>query len=111
MDTLTKNIKRTKKLNSFIYILLLSVFILFNSCSATKKWRRALEKEWIGKTKSELVQAFGEPTQINIDSSPGNEIYIYKHIDYTPDIPPNNYTKDFFINKDDLIFKIETYSW
>ena len=87
------------------------LFLVFSSCSTTKQWKKELEKEWIGKTKKELIEKFGEPFQINTEDSPGNEIYIYYHTDFSPDIKPNNYTKDFFINNEGVIFKIETYSW
>jgi hypothetical protein len=53
----------------------------------------------------------GQPNKINTADIPGTEILIYIHQDFTPDIPPNTYSKDFFINKDSIIYKIETYSW
>jgi len=85
--------------------------ILISSCSSTRHWRKELEKEWIGKTKDELISKLGKPTQINNTDIQGTDIYIYTHTDFTPDTPPNNYSKDFFINASGIIYKIETYAW
>lgn len=101
----------TKAFNLRIVIAVLLMIFSLNSCSTTRQWRKELEKEWIGKTKKELIEKLGEPFQINTTDSPGNEIYIYKNTDYTPDIPPNNYTKDFFMDQNGVIYKIEAYSW
>ncbi len=101
----------TKKLPGPLNFFLLLVWLTISGCSSTRQWRRELEEEWLGKTKQELIERYGTPFQINTEDSPGNEIYIYKHHDFTPDIPPNTYTKDFFINQKGIIFKIETYSW
>jgi hypothetical protein len=80
------------------------------ACSATRQWRLRLEKEWLSKTKEELVSKRGKPYAINDTEVKGAEIYIYHHIDFTPDIPPDDYYEDFFINSSGIIYKIETYS-
>lgn len=84
-------------------------FLVALGCSTTRKWRSGLEKEWLQKTKEELVAKRGKPYAINTVDVKGTEIYIYYHSDFTPDIPPNDYYEDFFINSSGLIYKIETY--
>jgi hypothetical protein len=85
------------------------IVVLLSTCSTTKQWRQGLEKEWLGKTKDELVSKRGEPYQINSVDIKGTDIYIYHHIDFTPDIPPNDYYEEFFVNAGGRIYKIETY--
>jgi hypothetical protein len=92
-------------------ILLGCLILSILSCSTTRKWRKELEREWLGKTKTELLDKLGQPDKINTKDVPGTEILIYIHMDFTPDIPPNTYSKDYFINQDGKIYKIETYSW
>ena len=83
------------------------------SCgSLNTKWRKELEKEWLGKTETELIEKLGEPTKTyTVDEFPDTEVYLYHNTDFTPDIKPNNYSKDFFINKKGIIHKIKTYRW
>ncbi len=90
---------------------LICLIFLAMSCSVTKKWRKELEREWIGKSKTELISKLGQPDKINTNDVSGTEILIYIHSDFTPDVLPNTYSKDFFIGKEGKIYKIETYSW
>jgi hypothetical protein len=93
-----------------ILVIIISSNVLI-SCSSTRSWRKELEKTWIGKTKTELVSKKGEPKQINTKDISGTEIYIYTHFDFTPDISPNEYAEEYFINQKGIIYKIETYAW
>ncbi|WP_422104818.1 hypothetical protein [Winogradskyella sp.] len=91
---------------------LILIAVVLSCGSANNKWRKELEKEWLGKSKSELIEKYGEPTKIyTVDEFPETEVYLYHHTDFTPDIPPNNYSKDFFINKNGIIHKVKTYRW
>jgi hypothetical protein len=92
-------------------IFTISILIIGIACSTTREWRKELKQEWIGKSKKELLMKLGQPNKLNTVDVPDTEILIYIHQDFTPDIPPNTYSKDFFINKDSIIYKIETYSW
>jgi len=96
-------------LKNLLTILVLTTVI--SACSTTRHWRKELEKTWIGKTKDELVSKRGKPDQINSSDVKGTDIYIYIKTDFTPDIPPNNYSEDFFVNGKGIIYKIETYRW
>lgn len=90
--------------------LLVSISALLFGCSPTRKWRVGLEKNWLSKNKEELVAKRGKPYQIKDIDGKGAEIYIYHHSDFTPDILPNDYYEEFFINKSGIIYKIETHS-
>ena len=83
---------------------------MLSACSSTSHWRKGLEKEWIGKTKDELVSKRRAPAQINTTNIKGTSIYIYSHRDFTPDIPPNEYFEEYYINSTGIIYKIKTYS-
>jgi len=95
-----------KKLIYFVIV----VGTLLLACGTTRQWRKGLENEWLGKTKEELVTKRGKPYQINSTDIKGTDFYIYHHIDFTPDIPPNDYYEEFFVNASGKIYKIETYS-
>ena len=94
-----------------LYLRALLICFAVYSCSGPRSWRKELEKEWLGKSREELISVLGEPDYTNTTSVPGTEILIYVHVDFSPDIPPNNYSKDFFIGQKGLIYKVETYSW
>jgi len=94
-------------MKKFCIIFLLTIGV--SACSSTSHWRKALEKEWIGKTKDELVSKRKAPAQINSDTK-GISIYIYMHRDFTPDILPNEYYEEFYVNSSGIIYRIKTYS-
>lgn len=83
---------------------------IFTSCDVTRAWRNRLKQEWVGKTKEELLAKRGKPYQISSVDIKGTNIYIYHTTDFTPDIPPNNYYEEYFINDKNIIYKIETYA-
>jgi hypothetical protein len=91
------------------FAVVIAVSVLASACGSMRKWRTDLEKEWLNRTREELVSKRGQPYAINKVDVKDTEIYIYHHTDFSPDIPPNDYYEDFFINKAGTIYKIETY--
>ncbi len=81
------------------------------SCGYTYKYRKQLEKEWLGKNIHDITAKYGMPDYINIKDVPGTTIYIYVETDFTPDIPPNHISKDFWFKEDSVVYKVESFSW
>jgi len=89
---------------------ILIIISLFWGCGTTKQWRIRLENEWLNKSKDALVAKRGKPFEINSVDVKGTEIYIYHHTDFTPEIAPNDYYEDYFINSAGIIYKIKTFA-
>lgn len=101
-------------MNRFLAACFLTVILI--SCGPSQKVMDAKEdalfNKWIGHSKSELIQAWGQPDSVNADGKKG-EILIYKErIDYKS-VMNENYTgkqysfrKEMYINADSVI-----YSW
>lgn len=88
-------------------ILALSMAITLAACAGGdrtqgKSYTEAV-KSWQGRTGAELVDSWGEPTEVS-DGSKGNKIYVYKTEFYTNNTNTMNYcTTQFQVDKKDKI--------
>jgi hypothetical protein len=93
------------------YPLILFFLPIIVSCVYTKPLQKQLEKEWLGRPTREVLSAYGKPDYVNIKDVPGTTMFIYVTTDFTPDIPPNHTSKDFWFKNDSIIYKVESYRW
>lgn len=98
-----------------IFLLLSAIFIiLLISCSSSRKAHdakaNALFNEWLGHSKSELVNQWGQPDSVGADGKNGQILLYKEHLDYIS-VMNGNYTgpeysfkKEMFINADSTIY-------
>ncbi|MEO8109414.1 MAG: hypothetical protein ABI594_05260 [Ginsengibacter sp.] len=88
--------------------------ILIISCTSSRRVHdakaNALFNEWLGHSKSELVNQWGQPDSVSADGKNGQILLYKEHLDYVS-VMNGNYTgpqysfkKEMFINSDSTIY-------
>ncbi len=97
-----------------LFLFYLACILLFISCGSSRKAsdakENALFNKWLGHSKSQLINQWGEPDSISTDGKNGQILTYKERLDYIS-VMNGNYTgpeysfkKDMYVNADSLIY-------